>query len=125
MDFCAGIPLIDPLTGDVIKTQLFVGAMGASSYTFAIATLSQELPVWLDCHVRMFEFYCGVTALTSSDNLLAGVTHPDRYEAELNQLATYYGTCVIQTRAGKSHDKGKVEAAVLVAQRWGSSSIRP
>lgn len=122
VDFCDGIPLMDPLTGDVIKTQLFVGALGASSYTFAIATLSQELPVWLDCHVRMFEFYCGVTSLTVCDNLLAGVTHPDRYEAELNQsyheLATHYGTCVIPTRVRKPRDKGKVEAAVLVAQRW-------
>ena len=114
--------LIDPLTGEAIPTQLFVGALGASSYTFAIATLSQELPVWLDCHVRMFEFYSGVTALTICDNLLAGVTHADRYEAELNQsyreLATHYGTCVIPTRVRKPRDKGKVEAAVLVAQRW-------
>jgi hypothetical protein len=26
------------------------------SYTFAIAAVSQDLPVWLDCLVRMFEF---------------------------------------------------------------------
>ena len=33
--------------------------LGASSYTFATATLSQELPVWLDCHVRMYAFFGG------------------------------------------------------------------
>jgi len=101
---------------------LFVGALGASSYTFAIATLSQELPVWLDCHVRLFEFLSGVTSLIICDNLRAGVTHPDRYEAELNasyrELATHYSTCIIPTRVRKPRDKGKVEAAVLVAQRW-------
>lgn len=122
VDFCDGLSLIDPDTGELIPTQLFVGALGASSYTFAIATLSQELPVWLDCHVRMYEFFCGVSALTVCDNLLAGVTHPDRYEAELNasyrELATHYGTCVIPARVRKPRDKGKVEAAVLVAQRW-------
>jgi transposase len=122
VDFCDGISLVHPGTGEPVPTQLFVGTLGASSYTFAIATLSQELPVWLDCHVRMYEFFCGVSSLTICDNLRAGVTHPDRYEAELNasyrELATHYGTCVIPTRVRKPRDKGKVEAAVLVAQRW-------
>jgi transposase len=122
VDFCDGLALIDPNSGERIPTQLFVGALGASSYTFAIATLSQELPVWLDCHVRLFEFIRGVTNVVVCDNLLAGVTHPDRYEAELNQsyreLATHYDTCIIPTRVRKPRDKGKVEAAVLVAQRW-------
>ncbi len=122
VDFCDGISLIDAYTGEIIPTQLFVGALGASSYTFAIATLSQELPVWLDCHVQMYEFVGGVSALTVCDNLRSGVKHPDRYEAELNEsyreLATHYGTCIIPTRVRKPRDKGKVESAVLVAQRW-------
>lgn len=96
VDFCDGISLIDAYTGEIIPTQLFVGALRASSCTFAIATLSQELPVWLGCHVRMYEFLGGVSALTICDNLLSGVTRSDRYEAELNgscrELATYYGT---------------------------------
>jgi transposase len=96
--------------------------LGASSYTFATATPSQELPVWLDCHVRMYEFMSGVSALTICDGLRAGVTHPDRYEAQLNEsyreLATHYGTCAIPTRVRRPRDKGKVEAAVLVTQRW-------
>ncbi len=115
VDFCDGLSLIDPNTGEPAPTQLFVGTLGASSYTFAITTLSQELPVWLDCHVRMYEFFSGVSSLTICDNLRAGVTHPDRYEAELNasyrELATHYGTCVIPTRVRKPRDKGKVEAA--------------
>ncbi len=122
VDFCDGLSLTDSITGEIISTQLFVGALGASSYTFAIATLTQELPVWLDCHVRMFEYLSGVSSLVICDNLRSGVTHPDRYEAELNasyrELATHYGTCVIPTRVRKPRDKGKVEAAVLVAQRW-------
>ena len=38
VDFCDGPSLLDPISGERIKTQLFVGALGASSYTFAIAT---------------------------------------------------------------------------------------
>src|SRR5208337_4640601 len=43
-------------------------------------------------------------------------------EAEINpsyrELAEHYGTCIIAARVKKPRDKGKVEAAVLVAQRW-------
>src|SRR5690606_17125788 len=103
VDFCDGIALTDPVTGERVPTQLFVAALGASSYTFAWATLSQSLPEWLDCHVRMYDFYQGVSALTIPDNLLAGVTKPDRYEAEINasyrDLAEHYGTCVIPAMA--------------------------
>jgi transposase len=80
VDFCDGLALTDLVSGKAIPTQLFVGALGASSYTFATATLSQALPEWLDCHVRMYEFFEGVSALTIPDNLRAGVTRPDRYE---------------------------------------------
>lgn len=44
VDFCDGLPLIDPATGEFVPTQLFVGALGASFYTFSLATLSQALP---------------------------------------------------------------------------------
>ena len=67
VDFCDGLPLYDEHTGERIATELFVGALGASSYTFAWATLSQNLPTWLDCHVRMYEFFCGVSAITVPD----------------------------------------------------------
>jgi len=128
VDFCDGIALIDIETGELIPTELFVGALGASSYTFATATLSQELPVWLDSHARMYEYFEGVSALTVCDNLRSGVTHPDRYEAEVNatyrDFASHYGTCVFPTRVRKPRDKGKVEAAVLVAQRWILAALR-
>jgi transposase len=128
VDFCDGIALTDPVTGAEIPTQLFVGALGASSYTFATATLSQEVPAWLDCHVRMYEFYQGVSALTIPDNLRSGVSKADRYEAPLNpsyrELAEHYGTCVIPARVRKPRDKAKAEAAVLVAQRWILAALR-
>jgi transposase len=128
VDFCDGLALRNPVTGAKESTQLFVGALGASSYTFACATHSQSSPEWLDCHVRMYDFYQGVSALTIPDNLRAGVSRADRYEAELNpsyrELAEHYGTCVIPARARKPRDKAKVEAAVLVAQRWILAALR-
>ncbi len=128
VDFCDGIPLTDPLTGEKVPTELFVGALGASSYTFALATLSQTLPVWLDAHVRMYEFFQGVSAITVPDNLAAGVKRADRYEAEATEsyqeLARHFGTCLIPARVRKPRDKAKVEAACLVAQRWILAALR-
>jgi transposase len=128
VDFCDGIALRDPLSGAAIATQLFVGALGASSYTFATATLSQELPAWLECHVRMYEFFGGVSHLTIPDNLRSAVKRADRYEAQLNpsyrELAEHYATCVIPARVRKPRDKAKVEAAVQVAQRWLLAALR-
>lgn len=128
VDFCDGIALHDPATGAAVPTQLFVSALGASSYTFAYATLGQSLPAWLDCHVRMYAFYQGVSALTIPDNLRAPVHKADRYEAELNpsyrELAEHYGTCVIPARVRRPRDKAKAEVAVLVAQRWILAALR-
>ncbi len=117
VDFCDGIALTDPLTGEKVPTELFVGALGASSYTFALATLSQTLPVWLDCHVRMYEFFQGVSAITIPDNLAAGVKRADRYEAEATEsyaeLARHFGTCIIPARVRKPRDKACASHCLL------------
>ena len=122
VDYCDGIAITDPLSGEKIPTQLFVGALGASSYTFAHVSLSQTLPSFLDSHVRMYAFFGGVSAITTCDNLAAGVTRADRYEARVNEsyaeLARHFGTCILPARVRKPRDKAKVEAACLVAQRW-------
>lgn len=122
VDYCDGFDLVDRETGEVIKTQLFVGCLGASSYTFAEATLTQTLPDWLSSHVRMYEFFGGVTEITVPDNLKSGVNKPCFYEPELNEsyrdLASHYRTAIIPAHVRKPKHKAKVEANVLVAQRW-------
>jgi len=109
VDYCDGIAVTHAKTGEKRLTQLFVGCLGASSYTFATATFTQELSSWLDSHTRMFEFFSGVPQITVPDNLRSGVTRADRYEAEINpsyrELAEHYGTCVIPARPYKPRDK--------------------
>ena len=48
------VPVVDPETGEVREAQVFVGVLGARSYTYAEATWSQTLPDWIGSHVRMF-----------------------------------------------------------------------
>lgn len=128
VDYCDGLWLVDAKTGERRRTQFFVGCLGASSYTFAEATMSQTLPDWIGSHCRMWSFFGGATAITVPDNLRSGVTRSNRYEPLINEtyheMAMHYGTCIIPARPKKPRDKGKVEAAVLVAQRWILAKLR-
>jgi transposase len=128
VDFCDGMFLTDAKTGELTKTELFVGTLGASSFTFACAVPSQSVAHFVECHQRMYEAFEGVPAITVPDNLKAGVKRPDRYEAEINptyaEMAEHYGTVIIPARVRKPRDKGKVEVAVQVAQRWVLASLR-
>jgi len=102
--------------------------LGASSYTYAQACESQELAEWIDAHVRMFEFFGGVPELIVPDNVKAGVRHACYYEPDLNptyhELAVHYATAVLPTRTAKPRDKAKVEAGVLVVERWILARLR-
>ena len=122
------IPIQDPLTGETQEAYLFVATLGASNYTFAEATLSQDLPSWIQSHVHAFEFFHGVPEILIPDNLKTGVTHPCRYEPDINptylDLAEHYGTVVIPARVAKPKDKAKVESAVLIAERWILAALR-
>jgi len=122
------VSIVDPKTGEITEAQIFLAALGASNYTFAEASSSQDLPSWIKSHVHAFEFFGGVTQILVPDNLKAGVTNPCRYEPDINptyqDLAEHYGTTVIPARSGKPKDKAKVESAVLVAERWILAALR-
>ena len=122
------IDVIDPMTGEVRPAQLFVAALGASSYTFAEATWTQSLPDWIASHVRAFDFLGGVTAQIVSDNLKAGVTRACFYGPVINRtywdLAAHYDTAVVPARPHKPKDKSKVKGAVLLVERWILARLR-
>jgi len=122
------IPIHDSMTGAVTPAYLFVATMGASNYTYAQATLSQDLHAWISLHVKAFHFLGAVPMITVPDNPRVGVTHPCRYEAELNptyqEMGAHYGTTVIPARVAKPRDKAKVESAVLIAERWIIAALR-
>jgi transposase len=122
------IPIHDPHTGGTTPASLFVACLGASNYTYAEAVLSQDLPSWISLHVRTFEFIGAVPAIIVPDNTRTGVTHPCRYEPDLNptyqDMAAYYHTAVIPARVKKPRDKAKVESAVLIAERWIIAALR-
>jgi len=122
------IAIMDLTTGEVREAQLFVACLGASSYTFAEATMTQSLPDWTGSHCRAFAFFGGVTAQVVSDNLKSGITKACFYEPAVNRtysdLARHYDTAVVPARPYKPRDKAKVEAAVQIAERWILAALR-
>ncbi len=122
------IPIHDPATHETTPAYLFVATLGASNYTYAEAVLSQSLPSWISSHIHTFEFMGAVPMITTPDNTKTGVTSPCRYEPDLNptyqDMALHYGTTVIPARVKKPRDKAKVEASVLIAERWIMAALR-
>ena len=119
---------VDPSTGEITEVELFVAALGASSYTYAEATRTQQSHDWIASHNRALIFFGGSTEVWVPDQLKSGVTRACRYEPEIQRTyqeqAAHYGAVVIPARPKKPRDKAKAEAAVLVAQRWILARIR-
>lgn len=120
--------VIDGATGEIRRAEIFVGVLGASSYTFAEAAWTQSLPDWIALHVNMLTFMGGVPRQIVSDNLRAGITRACFYEPLVNRtyadMASHYGTAVIPARPYKPRDKAKVEVGVQVVQRWILARLR-
>ena len=118
-----GVPvLIDRLTGEIRKAQIFVAVLGASSFTFAWASWTQTLPDWIDAHVHAFAAIGGVPHLLVPDNTRTAVIKACFYDPLVNrtyaEMAAHYDTAVLPARPRKPRDKAKVEQAVLVVERW-------
>jgi transposase len=86
------------------------------------------LESWIGSHVRALEYIGGSTEVLVPDNLRDGVKLPCRYEPDLNptyqEMAAHYGIAVIPARVRKPKDKAKVEAGVLLVERWILAALR-
>ena len=122
------IPIHDSRGGPERPASIFVAVLGASNYTYAEATANQAMENWIGSHIRTFEFLQGVPKLVIPDNTRTGVSRACRYEPDLNrtyyELAMHYGVGVLPTRPYRPRDKAKVEAGVLVVERWIVAALR-
>ena len=104
---------IDPMTGEIIKGDLFVGTLPFSGYTYAQACIDQKMPRWIEAHIHMFEYFQGVPTLLTPDNLRTGVTKNTKKELLLNptyeDMANHYQTIIVPTRVAHPKDKAAVE----------------
>ena len=129
IDFSGKRPaLVDRQTGELRRVELFVAVLGASGFTYAEATATQQLPDWVDANIRMVEYFGGATALWVPDQLKSAITRPCRYEPDVNRtyedLADHYGAVVVPARPRKPRDKAAAENGVLLVQRWILARLR-
>lgn len=113
---------------DGTRAQIFVAAMGASSYTFACATVDQSMRSWLGAMARALSFYGGCPQLIVPDNPRALVSNACRYEPKLNDtvrdFARHYDVSILPARPYSPKDKASAESAVQVVERWIMARLR-
>jgi transposase len=116
------MPIVDQITGDISKAQIFVSVLGASGYTFVHASRTQSTKDFIASHVKAFIFYEGIPNVLVPDNLKAAVISHKKGIVVLNSsyadMAAHYGVAVEPARPYKPQDKSKVELGVKAIQRW-------
>ena len=116
------VGVMDMDTGEERTAQIFIGVLGGSNYTYCEATWSQKSRDWIESHIRMFEFFGGVSRVVVHDNLKSAVTKANRYEPIINEsynrLCSHYGTRPFAARVYKPKDKAKAEVGVQLVERW-------
>lgn len=128
IDYCDGIDILDPATGEVRRTHLFVGVLCHSRFAFAEFSMSQSSSDFLQSHVNMFEYFGGVPQSLAPDNLKSAVTKAHRYDPVINQaytrLAEHYEVAVLPARVKSPTDKAIVERTIQIFQKYFFMKIR-
>jgi transposase len=95
--------IIDRLSGETRRAQIFVVVLGASNFTYAEASWIQALGDWIGAHTRAFETIGGVPNLLVPDNTKVAVIKACLYEPQVNrtyaEMAAHYGTAVFYSLA--------------------------
>ena len=114
--------VIDRLTGETRDAHIFVAVLGASSLSYAQASWTETLPDWIGCHVDALQAFGGAPALLVPDNAKVAVIRACLYDPQVNrsyaEMAAHYDSAVLPTRPRRPRDKAKVEACVLIVERW-------
>ena len=127
----AGDPatIIDPDTGEIIKSYVFVGVMTYSQYAYVEAFLDMKQKSWINAHVHMYEYFGGVARILVPDNCKTAVVHNGGWkDQQINEtyqeLAEHYGTAIIPARVRTPKDKPNAEGTVGNISTWITAALR-
>lgn len=113
VDFGYAGHMIDPETGEIRKTWLFVMTLSWSRHQYVEFVFDQKIPSWLRLHRNAFAFFDGVPRRVVIDNLKAGITKAcwDDPEVQLTyrECAEHYGFLIAPCKPRTPQHKGKVE----------------
>jgi transposase len=116
VDFGTGPSIIDVITGEVIKTWIFVMTLCFSRHMYAEIVTDQKVGTWLACHRRAFEFFNGVVGKLIIDNPKCAITRACYRDPEVqrsySELAEGYGFIISPCPPRDPKKKGRVESGV-------------
>lgn len=115
VDFGEVTRLVDPATGEVRRTWAFSLVLGWSRHMYVELVFDQQLPTWLACHQRAFEYLGGVPRRLVIDNLKPAILqayvqdHDAEVQRTYGECAEHYGFLIDPCLPAKPQHKGKVE----------------
>jgi transposase len=104
---------VDPTSGAVRKTWVFVMVLSYSRHLYAELVFDQRLATWLLCHSHAFAAFGGVPGRVVPDNLKAAVVRASFTEPQASrayrECAEHYGFLIDPNPPRTPRLKGKVE----------------
>ncbi len=115
------LEIVDALTGEKTKVEVFVAILPCSHLTYCEAVWSQKKEDLISACENALHYYGGVPMAIVPDNLKSAVVRSDRNEPVINEefsaFAEYYGCVVYPARVRHPKDKALVENAVKLMYR--------
>lgn len=115
------LEVVDGMTGETKKAEVFVAVLPFSHYTYCEAVWSQRKEDLIRGCENAMQYFEGVPAAIVPDNLKAAVTRSDRNEPVINDdfaaFAEHYGCAVYPARVRHPKDKALVENTVKLLYR--------
>jgi hypothetical protein len=112
-DFGYAGMMLDPETGQLRRTWLFVMTLSWSRHQYVEFVFDQQIETWLRLHRNAFAFFVGVPERVVIDNLKAGIVRAcwDKPQAQQSyrECAEHYGFLIAPCRPRTPKHKGKVE----------------
>ncbi len=113
VDFGYAGLMIDPQTGKLRKTWVFVMTLSWSRHQYVEFVFDQKIETWLRLHRNAFDFFGGVPERIVPDNLKAAIVRACWDEPEAQQsyreCAEHYDFLIAPCRPRTPRHKGKVE----------------
>jgi transposase len=98
------------------KGWLFLMTLSNSRHMYGEIVFRQDLPTWIMCHTRAFEWFGGVPKKLTIDNLKAGIVNVALYDFLANRTyveqAEHCKFMISPCRPRMPRHKGKVESGV-------------
>ena len=113
VDFGYAGRMIDPESGELRRTWVFVMTLSWSRHQYVEFVFDQKVETWLRLHRNAFTFFNGVPERVVIDNLKAGIAracwHAPEAQQAYRECAEHYDFLITPCRPRTPQHKGKVE----------------